>query len=156
MTVFVISPVEHVALPEAPAKFVIEVAQRIAGDTTYVKHMPASRIEAGADDHFIQRRVIPCVQHLKVVDGDGNPHSANLYAMRTQSKHRGVVYGIAVGVHHRGWYYDEEISEAAFNELINLTKEFASKQTIEGIDHWLGEPAYPAYVNAIADTASLR
>ena len=156
MTVFTIAPVVASSMTAPAATFATQVAQRVVGDTTYVKHLSAQAIEQGVDDHFINRRTIPVISNITVIDRDGRSHNANLYAMRTQSKMRGTIPGIAVCVHNRGWYYDEEISQLAFDELLKLVKSYASVDTIAGIDHWLSTDAFPAYINAMVEQSAVH
>lgn len=156
MTVFTIAPVVAANMTAAAAKFATQVAQRIVGDTTYVKHLSVQKIEQGIDDQFIDRRTVPIIANVTVTDRDGIARNANLYAMRTESKLRGTIPGVAVYVHQRGWYYDEEISPIGFDELLKLVKSYASVDTTAGIDNWLASDAFPAYVNKAVEQSAVH
>jgi hypothetical protein len=96
------------------------------------------------------------IANIAVTDRDGIARNANLYAMRTESKLRGTIPGVAVYVHQRGWYYDEEISPLAFDELLKLVKSYASVDTVTGINNWLATPAFPAYINAVVEQSAVH
>lgn len=90
----------------------LEVLSNAVHSKTFVKTSEGS-------DEFITRRCLPIAKSITYTSSEGKVEVCDLYVMRTQTKLRGVVCGVAVyNVSDRTWMYDEEISDMEFEKLI--------------------------------------
>jgi hypothetical protein len=142
------------------AKEILAMAVEILQNPVEFKHLPCN----AADTHFVDRRCFPMVRAI-TTEVNGRMVTLNVYAMRTQSKHRGVINGIAIYVKDFGHYYLEEVG-MDFDRLVELVQEanFLDYQTsverreanATALTQWLASDAFPPYTeNMAAEKASL-
>ena len=133
---------------------IMMAAMEVLGNTHHSKVFPKTN---DGDDVFITRRCHMVAKSITYTTSEGKMEICDLYVMRTQTKLRGVVCGVAVyNVSNRTWMYDEEISHMEFEKLIReLEVEIACNymRSVEDremdmleIKEWLGSQPFPAKI----------
>ena len=108
-------------------------------------------------DEFIRRRCHMVAKSITYTSWEGKVEVCDLYVMRTQTKLRGVVCGIAVySVSNRTWTYREEFADMEFETLVReLEVEIACNymRSVEDRDveileikEWLNAKPFPAKI----------
>ena len=137
----------------AQGKF-MAAAMEVLGNVVHSKSFVKTTDES---DEFIRRRCHMIAKSITYTSSEGKMEICDLYVMRTQTKLRGVVCGVAVyNVSNRTWMYDEEISDMEFEKLIReLEVEIACNymRSVEDremdmleIKEWLGSQPFPAKI----------
>ena len=136
---------------------IMAAAMEVLGNT---HHSKAFVKTADGSDEFIRRRCHMVAKSITYTSSEGKVEICDLYVMRTQSKLRGIICGIAVySVANRTWMYDEEISDMEFEKLIReLEVEIACNymRSVEDrevdmleIKEWLAVKPFPAKITVV-------
>lgn len=110
-------------------------------------------VAKGVDDAFIARRCFAMIGGICYTDATSKVTTATVYAMRTQSKLRDAVDGVAVRNATGDWFYTEE-ADMDFDLLLNMYRRTGGDT--DAFNTWKAAPAFPAYINAMVEQSAVH
>lgn len=144
------SPIRMTQLNYGDQGIVMQLMTDVLNDRITGKNLDVAK---GVDDVFIARRCFAMIDNICYTDAASKVTTATMYAMRTQSKLRGVVDGVAVRNATGDWFYTEE-ADMDFDLLLNMYRRTGGDT--DAFNTWNTTPAFPAYINATVEQSAVH